>query len=70
MLPANASDPMGAVDPVWTESFWDTIGLRVYKVQSPSYDRFVLLVGVAITVASYIGVIATKALFIKALKRD
>lgn len=70
VLPVNASDPMGMVDPVWTESFWDTIGLQVYKVQSPSYDHFVLLGGVAVTIAAYIAVIGTRATFIKALKHD
>ncbi|RWR95970.1 nicastrin isoform X1 [Cinnamomum micranthum f. kanehirae] len=70
VLPVNASDPMGMVDPVWTESFWDTIGLQVYKVQSPSYDHFVLLGGVAVTIATYIAVIGTRATFIKALKHD
>ncbi|XP_058108346.1 nicastrin isoform X2 [Magnolia sinica] len=70
VLPANASDPMGMVDPIWTESFWDTISLRVYTVQSSAYDRFILLGGVAVTIAAYIAIIAARAFFTKALKHD
>ncbi|KAK1263751.1 Nicastrin [Acorus gramineus] len=70
VMPAKASDPMGAVDPVWTESFWNTIGLRVYTVQSSDYDHFVLLGGIIVTVASYVAVVVTRAFFKKALKRD
>ncbi|KAK1286999.1 Nicastrin [Acorus calamus] len=70
VMPAKASDPMGAVDPVWTESFWNTIGLRVYTVQSSDYDHFVLLGGIIVTVASYVAVVITRAFFMKALKRD
>ncbi|MBA0659961.1 hypothetical protein Goklo_012035, partial [Gossypium klotzschianum] len=43
VLPPNSSDPMGMLDPVWTESNWNTIGLRVYTVQEAAYDRLVLL---------------------------
>ncbi|MCL7051452.1 hypothetical protein MKW94_006851 [Papaver nudicaule] len=70
LLPANASDVMGMVDPVWTESFWSVIGLRVYTVQNAAYDRFVLLGGIAITVLAYLAMIMTKAIVTKALKRD
>lgn len=70
VLPANATDPMGTVDPVWTESFWDTISLRVYKVQSSSFDRLVLLAGVVVTIASYISIIVVREIYMKALKRD
>ncbi|XP_072977133.1 nicastrin [Typha angustifolia] len=70
VLPANSSDTMGAVDPVWTESFWNTIGLRVYTVQSATYDRFVLLGGVTVTIASYVMVIVARASLAKAMKHD
>ncbi|KAF6144682.1 hypothetical protein GIB67_006174 [Kingdonia uniflora] len=70
VLPPNSSDPMGMVDPVWTESFWDEIQLRVYTVQSATYDRFILAGGIAVTVLAYLTIVATRAMVTKALKRD
>ncbi|TVU28440.1 hypothetical protein EJB05_19957 [Eragrostis curvula] len=70
VLSVNSSDPMGAADPVWTESFWNTIGLRVYAVQSTSYDWLVLLAGVSITAASYLAVIIGRTYISKVIKRD
>jgi nicastrin len=70
VLPANSSDPMSAADPVWTESFWNTIGLRVYAVQSTAYDWIVLLAGVSITAASYLAVTIGRTCISKVIKRD
>lgn len=70
VLPPNLSDPMGMVDPVWTESNWNTIGLRVYTVQDAAYDRLVLLVGITVTVLAYIAIVLTRAYITKALKQD
>lgn len=70
ILPANASDPSGLVDPVWTESYWNTIGLRAYTVQSSAYDYSILLVGILITAATYIATLVGKASLLKALKHD
>ncbi|XP_007010305.2 PREDICTED: nicastrin [Theobroma cacao] len=70
VLPPNSTDPMGMLDPVWTESNWNTIGLRVYTVQDPAYDRLVLLGGVAVTVLSYFAIVLTRAYITKALKQD
>ncbi|URE35756.1 Nicastrin [Musa troglodytarum] len=70
VIPASSLDPMGSVDPVWTESFWNTIGLRVYTVQSGTYDRLILVGGVGVTVASYIVTIVTKSFLAKAVKND
>lgn len=61
---------MGLVDPVWTESNWDTIGLRVYTIQNASFDRLVLLGSIAITVLSCFAIVITKAFVRRALKRD
>ncbi|KAL6001283.1 hypothetical protein ACLOJK_007015 [Asimina triloba] len=58
LLPAIDSDAMGIVDPVWTESFWNTLSLRVYTVQSSAYDRFILVLGIGITIAAYAAIIA------------
>lgn len=70
VLPANSSDPMGAADPVWTESFWNTIGLRVYAVQDPAYDWLILLAGLGITAASYCAVHFGRAYISKVAKLD
>jgi nicastrin len=47
-----------------TESFWNTIGLRVYAVQSAAYDWVVLVVGVSITATSYLAVIIGRRTYI------
>ncbi|KAF7851763.1 hypothetical protein BT93_L2630 [Corymbia citriodora subsp. variegata] len=70
VLPPNSSDPMGMVDPVWMESNWDAIGLRAYTVQDSTYDRFLLLGGVSITILAYIAIVTTRTFITKALKRD
>lgn len=70
VLPVNTSDPLGAADPVWTESYWNTIGLRIYKVQSSTYDRLVLITGVLLTVSTYFIAIAIKDYLTRVMKRD
>lgn len=70
MLPANPTDSMESIDPVWTESFWNTIGLRVYKVESALYDRLVLAGGVFVTFASYLAVVVARTYLAKAIKCD
>ncbi|KAJ8430490.1 hypothetical protein Cgig2_004683 [Carnegiea gigantea] len=70
LLPPNSSDPMSVVDPVWTESNWDVIGLRVYTMQDTTYDRLILLAGLGITGFSYFAIEVTKAIIAKSLKRD
>ncbi|XP_031397601.1 nicastrin isoform X2 [Punica granatum] len=70
VLSANASDPMDVLDPIWTESNWDAIGLRVYRVQDASYDRLVLLGGTAITVFAYLVILTARTIITKAMKQD
>lgn len=70
VLPPNSSDPMGMLDPVWTESNWNTIQLRVYTVQSAAYDRLVLLGGIAITALAYLAIVISRASIAKILKQD
>ncbi|XP_071696314.1 nicastrin isoform X2 [Rutidosis leptorrhynchoides] len=70
VLPSSSSDPMGAVDPIWTESNWNTISLRVYSVQSNFYDHFILVAGVALTALSYLLIVIVKTLIAKAFKQD
>ncbi|VFQ99696.1 unnamed protein product [Cuscuta campestris] len=68
VLPSNSTNEVS--DPVWTESNWDTIRVRVYTVQEAAYDRFVLFLGVAVTVLSYLLIGVSKAFITKAMKRD
>ncbi|GAB2212538.1 hypothetical protein Drorol1_Dr00020511 [Drosera rotundifolia] len=70
VLPPNSSDPMGMVDPVWTESNWEVISLRVYTMQDATYDQLILLGGIALTMLSYVAIVATKTFITKTLKRD
>lgn len=61
---------MGMVDPVWTESNWNTIGVQVYRVQHSAYDNSVLVAGIAVTTLAYIGIMVAKSVITKALKQD
>ncbi|XP_024973980.1 nicastrin isoform X1 [Cynara cardunculus var. scolymus] len=70
VLPPNSSDLMGAADPVWAESNWNVIGLRVYSVQGAAYDRLILMAGVVVTALSYLLIVIVKAIIAKALKQD
>ncbi|CAN0913855.1 At3g52640/At3g52650 [Linum grandiflorum] len=70
VMPPNSSDSMAKADPVWTESYWDVTGLRVYEVQDANFDRLVLLAGIAVTMLAYIAIVITRAFITKALKRD
>ncbi|KAI9100033.1 hypothetical protein K1719_024251 [Acacia pycnantha] len=70
VLPPHSSDEMGVVDPVWTESNWNTIGIQVYTVQDAAYDRLVLFGGITITILAYVVIEITRAYITKALKRD
>ncbi|XP_027337970.1 nicastrin [Abrus precatorius] len=70
VLPPNSSDKMGIVDPVWTESNWNSIGMRVYTVQIAAYDRLVLLGGITLTILAYLAIAMTRAFVTKAMKRD
>ncbi|KAJ9564606.1 hypothetical protein OSB04_000572 [Centaurea solstitialis] len=70
VLPPNSSDAMGEVDPVWAESNWNVIGLRVYSVQGAAYDRLILVAGVVVTALSYLLIVIVKAVIAKTLKQD
>ncbi|CAN7057750.1 hypothetical protein IGI04_015210 [Brassica rapa subsp. trilocularis] len=70
ILPQNTSDSMGMVDPVWTESNWNTIGLQVYTVQHSAYDNAVLVAGITVTTLAYFGIMIAKSFITKALKQD
>ncbi|XP_057496220.1 nicastrin-like isoform X1 [Actinidia eriantha] len=70
VLAPNSSDPLGMVDPVWTESNWDVIGLRMYTKQDASYDRLVLLAGLTVTILAYLAIVIVRSLISKAMKQD
>lgn len=70
VLPPNSSDPMGLADPVWAESNWNTISVRVYTVQDASYDYLILVIGIAVTVLAYVAIAITRAFITKSMKRD
>ncbi|KAK7379220.1 hypothetical protein VNO80_04675 [Phaseolus coccineus] len=70
VLSPNSSEKMGIVDPVWTESNWNSIGMRVYTVQNAASDRFVLFGGITLTIFSYLAIATARTFFSKAMKRD
>ncbi|RDY12658.1 Nicastrin, partial [Mucuna pruriens] len=70
VLPPNSNDKMGVMDPVWTESNWNSIGMRVYTVQNAAYDRLVLFGGITLTIFAYLAIAITRAFVSKATKRD
>ncbi|KAL3613529.1 hypothetical protein CASFOL_042563 [Castilleja foliolosa] len=70
VLPINSSDIMGLEDPIWTESNWDTINVRVYTVQTATYDYLILLLGIVVTLFAYLLIVIAKTLIRKALKQD
>ncbi|XP_051147065.1 nicastrin [Andrographis paniculata] len=57
-------------DPVWTESNWDAINVRIYTIQSTTYDHLILALGIGVTVISYILIEAGRTMIRKALKQD
>ncbi|KAL0867225.1 hypothetical protein Bca101_046343 [Brassica carinata] len=70
ILHQNTSDSMGMVDPVWTESNWNTIGMQVYTVQHSAYDNAVLVAGITVATLAYVGIMVAKSFIRKALKQD
>ncbi|KAL7094348.1 hypothetical protein ACP275_11G097700 [Erythranthe tilingii] len=70
VLPLNSSDIMGVEDPVWTESNWDTIKVRVYTVQNTAFDRLILLLGIIVTLFAYLLIVIARTVIRKALKQD
>ncbi|XP_073149434.1 nicastrin isoform X2 [Henckelia pumila] len=70
LLPYNSSDNTSMEDPVWTESNWETIGIRVYSVQDATYDYLILALGIVITLLAYILTMIVRTLIRKASKQD
>ncbi|KAF9582380.1 hypothetical protein BGW38_000278 [Lunasporangiospora selenospora] len=59
-----------ASKPVWTESTWDPIGLRLFEVTSPTAQGVELGVGIILTVVSAMVVWYSKKFLKKTLKQD
>ena len=59
---------MGEVDPVFTESYWKVLGVRVYTKESSIFDGVVLFLGMLVTVMSFFIILGSKAAFRKRLK--
>ncbi|KAK6127422.1 hypothetical protein DH2020_038843 [Rehmannia glutinosa] len=70
VLPSNSSDIMDVEDPVWTESNWDVINVRVYTVQTAAYDHVILLLGILVTLLAYLLIVIARTVIRKALKQD
>lgn len=68
VIPAASGDKMGELDPVYTESYWKVLGVRVYTKESTIFDGLVLLMGIVVTVGSFFTILSAKAVFRKRLK--
>jgi hypothetical protein len=61
---------MSEVDPVWTESYWKTLTVRLFLEESPRHDASVLTWGLALTLGSLLTAVISKVMLCKRLKRD
>eukprot|EP00250_Pteridium_aquilinum_P005740 c15793_g1_i1 orf=779-2905(-) len=68
VIPAASGDKMGEADPVYTESYWKVLGVRVYTKESSSFDALILITGIGVTVGSFFIILNTKSVFRKRLK--
>lgn len=69
VIPAASGDTMGEADPVYTESYWKTVGVTLYTKESSSYDVLILIAGLVVTLGSFFSVLTMKSAFRKRLKR-
>lgn len=69
VVPAASGDKMGEVDPIFTESYWKSLEVKVYTTENSFFDCLILAFGVAITVGSFFTILSVKALLRKRLKR-
>lgn len=70
LIPAAPGDIMSEADPVWTESYWRFLTVRVFLEESSRHDAIVLAWGFAVTVGSYLVLMTGKGVLYKRLKRD
>lgn len=69
LLPLEAGDKMGAADPVYTESFWNSISIRAYQQEGAWYDELILFSGVCVTFVSVVSIYISRSFLSKRLKR-
>lgn len=69
LLPLEADDKMGAADPVYTESFWNSLSIRAYQQEGYWYEEFILFIGVCVTFISIISIFTSTSFLRKRLKR-
>ncbi|XP_024365272.1 nicastrin isoform X1 [Physcomitrium patens] len=69
LLPLEAGDKMGAADPVYTESFWNSISIRSYQKEDSWYEELILFIGVFVTFVSILSITCSTSLLRKRLKR-
>ncbi|KAH7352865.1 hypothetical protein KP509_19G068000 [Ceratopteris richardii] len=67
-LPPSSTDVLGNVDPVYTESYWRVLGVRIFMKESSAFDTWILIMGMAITVVSFMTILSMKSAFKKRLK--
>ncbi|KAI5082078.1 hypothetical protein GOP47_0001821 [Adiantum capillus-veneris] len=68
VVPAVSGDVMGNADPVYTESYWKVLGVRVFTTESSTFDAWILIAGMAITTGSFVISLFGKSAFRKRLK--
>jgi nicastrin len=69
LIPLEAGDRMGAADPVYTESYWNSISIRAYQQEDIWYEEFVLFIGVCVTLISILSTLSSTTFLRKRLKR-
>ncbi|CAM6086764.1 unnamed protein product [Calypogeia fissa] len=70
LIPATPGDIMSEVDPVWTESYWKSLTVRLFLEESSRHDEIILTWGLAMTVGSFLAIATSKAVLCRRLKRD
>lgn len=68
VIPAMSGDIMGNADPVYTESFWKVLGVRVFLKESSTFEAWILIMGMALTAVSFVIILSAKSAFRKRLK--
>ncbi|MCO5593528.1 hypothetical protein L7F22_047542 [Adiantum nelumboides] len=68
VIPAVTGDVMGKADPVYTESYWKVLGVRVFSKESSTFEGWIFILGMGIMVGSFVISLFAKSSFRKRLK--
>ncbi|MCO5567551.1 hypothetical protein L7F22_021245 [Adiantum nelumboides] len=68
VIPAMSGDVMGKADPVYTESYWKVLGVRVFSKESSTFEGWIFISGMGIMVGSFVISLFAKSFFRKRLK--